>query len=738
MRLFRAFNLTQYPLWGIIFLAVTIAALVPFATVTGLSIFQAERISDSVTEVYMQEIANEHVDDLNRIVDEASLSLSTVANNRQYRVQLVALLRGEDNSFLRPTISNLFDNRFVQSEEFEFISLINRAGRVVADTRAGRVGANVGDSQSFQAGVNAQILGDEQRIVIFNERGVPRLEIVQVVSDISGTVEGFLVGALNIAESDLNIYSQDGDNDDGFLPLFNYITTRDGVLFVDTQYRPLVERTQLASFVDAATAGQSGFVNLTVDNEPIKVYYAPALGGRVALITQTLDVERIVPTLVDVVANNLLVIGFMVISVALLSLITSAALANPLQQLRAAINGLNNRQYDLNVNAVQRPDVIGAVARDFVNVRTRVQQYIEDQALRTEELVRDIQATQEVARVAATQRDMQTLMNSTVNLIVAQFANIYHAQIFLLDEDNRWAVLRASTGQPGRQLLARGHRLSVGSISVIGQVTSQNRIVVARDTATSDVHKRNEFLPDTRSELAIPLRVGGQVIGALDVQSKESDTFTEDQVNILRTMADQIAISIDNARLYQESSQLLEEQAQNNRRQTEFDWTDYLADERTNAITLQTGFDTQTDVRELLRQRAIDTEHTQIGNPTERKTVPIAVPIHVRGGTIGAVVWELPMNDITADKIQLAEELVTRLAVSLENARLFQTSKKAVERERIVNEIARKLTSKTDISEILQTAVCEVGQALRASEINIHLETHRNTPNPNGHHDESV
>jgi len=735
MRLLRFFNLTRYPLWVVLFVAIVLAAIVPFAIVTSLSVFQAERISDSVTESYMREVSGDHVAALERTVDDAGRALASVANNRQYRVQLVALLRGEENSFLRPTIANILDNRFIENEQFDFVTLVNRAGRVVADTRAGRVGANVGDSQAFQAGINAQILGDEQRIVIYDDRGTPRLEIVQVVSDISGTVEGFMVGSINMAASGLDIYAEDHTT---FLPVFNYLTTRDGVLFVDDVYRDTVMNTPQSGFIDAATAGQSGFVNITQNGVPTKIYYAPSLGGRLAVITQTITLERIVPTLFDIVTNNLLIVALIVVSVALLSLIIATVLSNPIQQIRIALNGINQRDYDIPVGAAERADVIGALARDFVNVRTRVQQYIEDQAARTAELVRDIQATQEVARYAATQRDVQTLMNSTVNLIVAQFGNIYHAQIFLLDDDNRWAVLRASTGQAGRQLLARGHRLSVGSVSVIGQVTEQNRIVVARDTATSEVHKRNEFLPDTRSELAIPLRVGGLVIGALDVQSKESDTFTEDQVNILRTMADQIAISIDNARLYQESTQLLEEQAERTRQQTDFDWTDYLADERTNAITLQSGFETEAEVREALRQRAIETEHTQIGNPTERKTVPIAVPINVRGGTIGAVVWELPMNDINADKIQLAEELVTRLAVSLENARLFQTSKKAVERERIVNEIARKLSSKTDINEILQTAVREVGQALRAPEINIHLETRRNGQHPNGHHEESV
>jgi hypothetical protein len=90
--------------------------------------------------------------------------------------------------------------------------------------------------------------------------------------------------------------------------------------------------------------------------------------------------------------------------------------------------------------------------------------------------------------------------------LLERFESIYHAQIFLID--GSYAVLKASTGEAGEQLFARGHRLSVGSLSVIGQVTQQNQTIIARDTATSEVHRRNEFLQETRAELAIPMRLG--------------------------------------------------------------------------------------------------------------------------------------------------------------------------------------------------------------------------------------
>lgn len=732
MRRLRALSPNQIPLWMMLAAAISIAALLPFLAIIGLSVTQAERINSEVIDTYLQDVALQHALDVEELLERTSNSISSVALNRQYRIQVISLLRGEDSSFLRPTVINLLNNRLIESGEFGFISLIDRSGRIIADTRAGRVGANESNSPSFQAGVNAQLLGDDQRIIIYEAQNRARIEIVQLVTDVGGAVEGYMVGGLNLDTEAAQMFNVHPD----FLPVFVYIVTRDGVLFVSEDQRDDALTVLDAGLLQTATAGQSSNITLEVNDELYKAYYTPALNGRLAVIAQTIEIRALVPSLLDVIVNNIYLVALLIAGVGGLSFILTRRLSLILRGIRNAVSGVHERQYNIPVPAAARTDEIGFLAHEFVRVRSYVEQYVEDQERRTEALVRDIQATQEVARYASTQRDIQALMNDTVNLIVSQFPNIYHAQIFLLDSDSRWAVLQASTGQPGRQLLARGHRLGVGSISVIGQVTAQNTVVVARDTATSDVHKRNEFLLDTRSELAIPLRVGGQVIGALDVQSKQSDTFTQDQVNILRTMADQIAISIDNARLYQESVLRLEELTASNRRQTEFDWTDYLADERAAALTLRSGINTEDETREHLRQRAIDTSETQVGSVTERSTVPIAVPIRIREGTIGAVVWELPLSDISADKLQLAEELVTRLAVSLDNARLFQTSKKAADRERIVNDIASKLTGKTDVSEILQTAVREVGQALRAPEVNIHLRPQRHSSN--GHHDETV
>lgn len=169
----------------------------------------------------------------------------------------------------------------------------------------------------------------------------------------------------------------------------------------------------------------------------------------------------------------------------------------------------------------------------------------------TERRATQLQTTAQIAESVGQILDLDVLLPRVVNLIRSQFG-YDHAQVFLMDDKDEWAVLRASTGESGRQLLSIGHRLKKGSRSVIGQVTQNAETTVALDTLDAKViHYPNPYLPLTRSEMAIPLLIKGRVVGALDVQSNRPNAFTDEDIQALTTLAGQIAIAIDNARLYE-------------------------------------------------------------------------------------------------------------------------------------------------------------------------------------------
>ncbi|MCC6616349.1 MAG: GAF domain-containing protein [Anaerolineae bacterium] len=173
--------------------------------------------------------------------------------------------------------------------------------------------------------------------------------------------------------------------------------------------------------------------------------------------------------------------------------------------------------------------------------------------IQTERRARQLTTSARVGQLSSSLEELSSLLPTIVELIKEAFG-YDHAQIFLMDEAERFAVLAASTGEAGQQLLATNHRLEKGSQSVIGQVTATGEPVLALDTSvTGAVHRPNRYLPNTRAEIAVPLVLKGRVVGALDVQSNVANYFTQDDISVLTTLAAQISIAIDNAALYEES-----------------------------------------------------------------------------------------------------------------------------------------------------------------------------------------
>ncbi|KAF0108772.1 MAG: putative two-component hybrid sensor and regulator [Anaerolineaceae bacterium] len=158
-------------------------------------------------------------------------------------------------------------------------------------------------------------------------------------------------------------------------------------------------------------------------------------------------------------------------------------------------------------------------------------------------------ASAEIGRLVTSTLELHTLFDRTVNLIRERFG-FYYASIFTIEETGFNALLQAATGKAGEEMKKRGHSLAVGSRSIVGTATSTGQPMVVNDTASDPIHRPNPLLPDTRAEAAIPLRIGKRVIGTIDIQSTQVNAFSEDDIRVLQTLADQVAVAIDNARSY--------------------------------------------------------------------------------------------------------------------------------------------------------------------------------------------
>ena len=433
-------------------------------------------------------------------------------------------------------------------------------------------------------------------------------------------------------------------------------------------------------------------------------------------------------TVAPIFMITLLVTGFLI-------LVINRQLVVPLIALTYTARQFADGDFDIRVPETERQDEIGMLADTFTIMASHLREAIQGLEERVKERTRDVELTVSIGReMSALQagQDIDALLDRTVNLIVDSFPAVYHAQVFLVDPAGEYAELIASTGEPGRLLLQRGHKLAVGSLSVIGQVTEHGQPVVARDTSTSRVHRRNEFLPDTRAELALPLMRGNRVLGALDIQSKQADAFTADQQRIFETLAAQLAVAIDNARLFEEARRRARETESLNR---------LLARQAWQELLYSTGRQGKMDAvagpapdngraagwsewqREAARRRDV-----VVSPPQEGGYAILAAPISARGEVIGAVEWRIAPEQATENTRQMARQLTSRLATTLEMIRLLERSEQLATRERLVNQISGKLTAEPNIDMILKTAVEELATILNTPQVSIQLKRPNGSP----------
>ena len=181
---------------------------------------------------------------------------------------------------------------------------------------------------------------------------------------------------------------------------------------------------------------------------------------------------------------------------------------------------------------------------------------------RSEEAIRRqneyLAASAEIGRLVTSTLDLNTIFTRTVSLMSDRFG-FYYAGIYIIEETGFHAVLREATGEAGEKMKAQRHSVVVGSNSVVGKVAQNIEPMLLNDTEFEPLYMPNPYLLDTRSEVAIPLRIGLRIVGVIDIQSTEPHAFTQDDLSVLQSLADQVAVAIDNARSYELSQQLIQD-----------------------------------------------------------------------------------------------------------------------------------------------------------------------------------
>ena len=323
------------------------------------------------------------------------------------------------------------------------------------------------------------------------------------------------------------------------------------------------------------------------------------------------------------------------------------------------------------------------------------------------------------AKEVASIREINPLLDEITQVISDQFG-YYHCGIFLLDENREYAILQAASSPGGKKMLAREHKLRIGRAGIVGYVASQGQHRIALNVGTDAVYFDNPDMPLTRSEMALPMSIQDQIIGVLDVQSKKENAFTEEDVEVLQILADQIALAIENARLLETSRISLQQLETLYKRQVRDTWKQRLQNESLAYRYDRIGVH---PAQEESFERYLAKQSSENGREVEGQNRLLVTPIRLRGQKVGSIVLKREPDQApwSQEEARLAEELINQLGLALDNTRLYEESRLRAERERTIAEVSDVIRRSLDLETVLQNAAQEMQSALNLDMVEIRM-----------------
>lgn len=352
--------------------------------------------------------------------------------------------------------------------------------------------------------------------------------------------------------------------------------------------------------------------------------------------------------------------------------------------------------------------------------REQLQLLVQQRTRDSERNANYLQATMAVAReAAAAMGDLQVLLPRVAEVIREQF-DMYHVGLYLLDEAGEWAELRAVSGA-GQALLQRGFRVQVGVEGMVGDVAQRGTYRLVTDVDQEPGYLRMAELPDTSSELTLPLLMRDRVIGVLDVQRAGARGFVTQSVQTLQALADQVAMAISNARLVEQVQQAAEMERRAYGTLTAEAWSTMLR--ASQALGFYSNAQTTAPAGDLWQPEMKTALQTGAITRNVQDTQRLAVPVKVRGEVIGVIDFSKPADGSvwTDEEIALVESMTEQLGVALDSARLYQDTQRRAARERMTREITDALQRATDMESLMRIATEELVRALGGAQAYMRL-----------------
>ena len=378
-----------------------------------------------------------------------------------------------------------------------------------------------------------------------------------------------------------------------------------------------------------------------------------------------------------------------------LAYLVSRTISTPLKELINTFKKVEQGDLSQRVR-ITTTDEIAELTIHFNRMVARLEELQSALEKQVYEQTAQLKATNEVGSAASSILEPDELLKKVVNLITDRFGHYYSA-IYLVDQTGYWAELIEATGDAGKVLKQNRHRLELNNKGLIANAINNQQATIA-DSKNASIRSANPLLPYTKSEIALPLIVGDRALGALDVQSTRDGAFNPQDIDTLQGMANQVAIALENARLYQESQKNLEEMQSIQKQYLLEAWSKVP-----NAEKLEYN----------------------VGDYADENAHKIETPLALRDQSLGTIQL-ITDEDISPEERNLINAVASQAAIALENARLVNESRQLANRERLVAEISNKIWTSTTIDGVMQTVVKELGRVLDTTRAVIELKSDEN------------
>jgi len=663
-----------------------------------------------------------------RVAQDAS---KTVSNFFQGKFSSLETALEYANPVLADSVTrkNILESLLGLDPAFRQFALLDRQGRQLG--QATRVSQS---SAQFTLQFNGDLLSqtlDGQRyfssVYIDDATSEPLVVIAIPVTNVLGDYQGSLAAEVNLKFM-WDLVDQLKIGETGYA----YVVDNQGNLlaFGDTARVLAGENVQqigeVSEFVDNPTAsadvspGIASYQGLT--GMTVVGTYVPLGFPQWAVVTELPTGEAYGP-IYQSLAISVGIILVMAILAGLTGIIISRRLTVPLVDLTGTATRIAEGEIQLQATLGGTKEII-ALATAFNSMTERLRETFtgleKTVSERTAELVKanennqrrakQFQSIAQVARTITSTLDIDNLLTQITNVISREFG-FYHVGIFLLDPTKQYAVLGASNSEGGQKMLQGGHRLKVGEKGLVGFVASTGRPRVALDTGVDAVFFNNPNLPNTRSEIALPLRAGEEIIGVLDVQSNEPEAFSREDINILSTLADQVSIAIQNARQNEETRNALAESEALSRQFVQTGWSQFT--KRQNILGLQ-----HTGAKSTL---ILDDKNSKLNGDTQKlrgRGSATSLPIKLRGEVIGTVdIRSADNRQWDQDEMDIIAAIIERAAIAMENSRLIDDAQRRAAREQAIGEMSANIGTYTDAEAILRTTVDEIGKKIGGARV---------------------